>query len=77
MFVKSQSIHKNQGKNAEGKISGVTQPIKMYGGSRTKIKGKGTKTVRSAVPEPIYTDDGLRPAKSDDSQTLDIKMDIK
>ena len=49
----------------------------MYGGSRTKIKGKGTETVRSGVAKPIYTDDGLRPAKSDDFKTLDIKMDIK
>ena len=68
MFVKSQSIDQNQGKYAKVKISGVPKLNKMDGGSRTKIKGKSTEPMRSGVPVPIYTDDGLRPAKPDDSK---------
>ena len=33
--------------------------------------------VKSGVPKPIYTNGGLRPAKSDNSNALGIKLDRK
>ena len=77
MFVKALGVDKDQSKSSSGKSSEVHKMIEMEGGLRTKIKSKGTEPVKSGVPKPIYTDAGLRPAKSDDSKALEIKMDRK
>ena len=76
MFVKA-GIDSDQGNGTSMKSCGVPQTIKMDGDLRTKIVTKGTKPLKSGVPKPIYTNGGLRPGKSDDSNAQGIKWDRK